>query len=170
MGNVILIGYRGTGKSSVAELVAVSTDRQVLHMDDSIVERTGCSISAFVAAHGWARFRDLESEVVREAASMSNTVVDTGGGVILREENVEQLKSTGPVFWLRAHATTIKARIQESVDRPSLTGQKSFLDEVEEVLKLREPLYASYADYTVETDNRTLGEIAEDIINILCTG
>jgi len=169
-GNVVLVGFRGTGKSSVAELVAMATDRGVFHMDATISERAGSSIPEFVERRGWDAFWALESEVADEAAKTKNTVIDTGGGVIRRDENMTSLKSTGSVFWLTAHATTIKERIRDETHRPSLTGRKSFLDEVDEILEAREPVYARYADYIIETDGRTLSEIANDIIHIVCGG
>jgi shikimate kinase len=166
--NIILIGYRGTGKSSVAELVAASTNRTVFHMDDEITERAGCSIREFVTERGWDAFRDLEAQVAREASALSDTVIDTGGGVVGREDNMACLTASGTVVWLRAAADTIRERIASETGRPSLTGDKSALDEIEDMLQEREPMYEKYASSEVPTDGRTLGEIANDIITIDC--
>jgi len=168
--NVILIGFRGTGKSSVAELVAMATNRDVFHMDNAIAELAGCPTAQFVKEHGWEAFWELESRVAQEAANKTNTVVDTGGGVIRHPDHMETLKKTGIVVWLTATPNIIRDRLSVFSDRPSITPNRSFLEEVEEVLEAREPLYAQYADYKVPTDNRTLGEIANDIINIVCGG
>jgi shikimate kinase len=166
--NAVLIGFRGTGKSSIAELVALCTDRSVYRMDDEIVKRAGCAIPDFVKEHGWDAFWELESEVAQEAAALNDAVIDTGGGVVQRPDNVAQLKATGPVFWLTAHVDTIRERIKEETHRPSITGKKSFLDEVAEVLEARLPMYEDAADHIIETDGRTLGEIADEVVAILC--
>ncbi|MBI5095153.1 MAG: shikimate kinase [Candidatus Hydrogenedentes bacterium] len=161
--NVVLIGYRGTGKSAVARLVAEATGRSVFGMDDAIARRAGCSISEFVARRGWEAFRDLESEVACEAGGRENTVIDTGGGVVLRPENIAVLKKNGRLVWLRASAEVIAQRIQDTTDRPSLTGAKSFLEEIGEVLLARTPLYQAAADLVVSTEGRTVEEVAHEI-------
>ncbi|HOJ31949.1 MAG TPA: shikimate kinase [Candidatus Hydrogenedentes bacterium] len=168
--NIILIGFRGTGKSSVAELVAMATNRDVFHMDSAIAELAKCPTAQFVKEKGWEAFWELEQRVAQEAAQKQNTVIDTGGGVIRHEDHMAALKKTGVVFWLTAQPSTIRERLSEFKDRPSITPHRSFLDEVEEVLEAREPFYAQYADHQIPTDNRTLGEIANDIIQIVCGG
>ncbi len=168
MNNAILMGFRGTGKSSVAELVAMATNREAYHMDDVIVERAGRSIPELVEEKGWEAFRDIETAVAQEAAASSNLVIDTGGGVVLREENMTRLKASGTVFWLSAASDTIRSRIQDDTQRPSLTGMKSSTEEVDELLAERTPLYEQYADHVIHTDGRTLGEIASEIIDIVC--
>ncbi|MBN2311471.1 MAG: shikimate kinase [Candidatus Hydrogenedentes bacterium] len=167
--NAILIGYRGSGKSSVADVIAACTNRTVYHMDEAIAQRAGCGARQLVAEQGWDRFWALEAEVAQEAARLDNAVIDTGGGVIQRPENMLRLKATGPVFWLTAHVDTIKERIKDEADRPSLTGNRSFLEEVDEVLDARLPLYAHYADHLIETDHRSVSDIANDIVQMLCS-
>lgn len=167
--NVILIGFRATGKSSVAELVAMATNREVFHMDNAIAELAGCPTAQFVKEKGWGAFWELESRVAYEAAQKTNTVIDTGGGVIRHAEHMHALKKTGIVIWLTATPSTIRERLGEFTERPPITPNRSFLDEVDEVLEAREPLYAQYADHKIPTDNRTLGEIANDIIQIVCS-
>jgi shikimate kinase len=162
--NVVLIGYRGTGKSSVARIVAQRLGRKVLSTDAEVVRRANCTIPDIVEAHGWEHFRNLESEVCREVAKKDGLIVDTGGGAILRPENVANLKANGKVFWLTAGVNTIASRIGSGTDRPSLTGTKTFIEEIEQVLQERLPKYQSAADYRIPTDGRTLEEIAEDIL------
>lgn len=167
--NVVLIGYRGTGKSSVAHLVAGATGRRVFSMDDEIVRRADCSITDFVARHGWEPFRDLESEVAKEAGLMNNTVVDTGGGVVLRPANMAAVKKNGVAVWLQARVDTIAARIGEDSGRPSLTGSKTFVEEITEVLDARTPLYAAAADFAIATDDQPLEDVAREIVEWLST-
>ena len=167
--NLILIGFRGTGKSSIADVVAMASNRDVFHMDAVIAEHVGCPVAQFVKEHGWEAFWEIEGRVAQQAAAMRNTVVDTGGGVIRHEAQMTVLKRTGRVFWLTAQPATIRERLwEEAHRRPSLTPNRSFLDEIEEVLEAREPLYARYADHIITTDGRSLSPIANDIINIAC--
>lgn len=161
--NIVLIGYRGTGKSSVGKLLAERSGRTLVSTDAEVVRRAGQSIPDIVAQYGWNRFRDLESEVCRELAGQDQLVIDTGGGVILRQENVDLLKANGILFWLTAEVPTITQRIRGDTQRPSLTGSKSFLDEIEEVLRERTPKYRAAADYVIATDDKTVVAIAEAI-------
>ena len=105
----------------------------------------------------------LEAEIVRRFAERDDAILDTGGGVILRPENIENLRRNGALFWLKASVEKIVERIQGSTERPSLTEGKSFLEEVEEVLSERLPLYRAAADRQVDTDPLTAAEVAEEI-------
>ena len=165
--NTVLIGYRGTGKSVVAALLSERLGQPAVGMDAEIVKRAGSPIPEIVETHGWPRFRDLESEVVRELSRRDQIIIDTGGGVIERPENVDTLHRNGILFWLTAPVDVIVARIESGTDRPSLTKGKSFTDEVEEVLARRRPLYAAAADHEIDTAGRTPGQVAEAILAIL---
>lgn len=165
--NIVLIGYRGTGKSSVGKLLSAILDMELVEMDRLIVRKAGLSIPEIVKRSGWEVFRDIESEVAKEILQKDNCVIDSGGGVVLREENVECLKTNGLVFWLKAGKETIVARIKDSEERPSLTGTKSFVEEVEEVLKAREPLYQAAADWMIETDKKSVEEITAELVKIM---
>jgi len=150
--NLVLIGYRGTGKSTVAGLLAKRLSLEVFATDQRIEEISGASIPEIVERHGWERFRDLESEVISGLTGLDGLIVDTGGGAVLRPENVNALRGLGPVFLLEAGVPTIVARIEEGDERPSLTGTKSFVDEVGEVLADRLPLYHTAADHVIDAE------------------
>lgn len=162
--NLVLIGYRGTGKSTVAALLARSLDREVLGMDAEIIIRANCSIPQFVAAHGWPAFRDLETAVCRDFAARDDVIIDCGGGIIERPENIPLLKHRGTVFWLKSAPEAITRRLTGATDRPSLTGGKSFLEEISEVLTARTPRYRAAADRTVDIDGQTPAQVAEEIL------
>lgn len=162
--NLVLIGYRGTGKSAVAERLAARLGRGVVALDAEIVRRAGRSIPEIVAQHGWPYFRDLESAVVRDYAAQDNLVLDCGGGVVERPENVAALRANGRVFWLMAPVETIVARIQSDTQRPALTSGKTFTQEVAEVLARRAPLYAAAAHHAIETADKTPAQVADAII------
>lgn len=161
--NVVLVGYRGTGKSAVGQLLGQRLKRSVISLDAEIVRAAGQSIPEIVATHGWPYFRDTEELICREVASRDGIVIDCGGGVVEREANITVLRAAGRVFWLKATPATIVARIGGDSNRPSLTGSKSFTDEVTEVLERRTPLYRRLAHVEIETDGREIADIVEEI-------
>jgi shikimate kinase len=164
--NIVLIGYRGTGKSVVGELLAARLRMQCIGMDAEIVKRAGMSIPEIVEKHGWQKFRDIESEEARELSGFDNIVIDTGGGVIERPENIEALKTNSRIFWLKASVDRIVSRIQGGTERPALTAGKTFTEEVTEVLERRIPKYKNAAQYEIDTDELTPEQVADRIIKI----
>lgn len=164
--NITLIGYRGTGKSVAGRIVADRLGRQYVGMDAAIAEKAGMSIPEIVEKDGWTAFRDMESEIARELAGRDGILIDTGGGVIERPENIEALKASSRIFWLKASTAAIVSRIQGGTERPSLTGEKSFTEEVEEVLTRRTPIYAAAAQYEIDTETLTPQQVADQIVEI----
>ncbi|GMW00856.1 MAG: hypothetical protein AMXMBFR84_19930 [Candidatus Hydrogenedentota bacterium] len=158
--NIVFVGARGSGKSIVAKAVSRRLGRGVASTDAEIVKKAGVPVSEYVAENGWDAFRDLETSVVLDLANGDDLVVDTGGGVVLRPENVAALKRKGYVIWLRTSIETLKSRLADATDRPSLTGTKSFVEEMEEILAVRAPIYESVADCIIDTDRRSVDEIA----------
>jgi shikimate kinase len=165
--NIVLIGYRGTGKSAVGRLLAARLGRALVSTDAEIVKRTHRSIPEIVAQEGWEYFRDLESDICRELAGHDHLVIDTGGGVILRAQNVEALKKNGILFWLEASVGTITKRIGRDNQRPSLTGTKSFVDEIQDVLRERTPKYRAAADHVVTTDNKSVNQVVDTVFTLV---
>lgn len=163
--NIVLIGYRGTGKSAVGRLLAEHLQMTCISMDTRIVEKAGMSIPDIVAKYDWPTFRNMESDVARELAQRDNLIIDTGGGVIERPENIVALRENALIVWLKASTETIVARIEKGTERPSLTG-KSFTDEVAEVLERRTPKYQSAAHCAIDTEQLTSKQVADRIIEI----
>jgi shikimate kinase len=161
--NIVLVGYRGTGKTAVAKLLAERFGLRVVHLDAEIERKAGKPIPDIVEEVGWPGFRDLEEEIVRRFALQDGLVIDCGGGVIEREANFDVLRGAGPVIWLQASPATIVTRIGGDDQRPSLTGTKSFTDEVVEVLERRTPLYQRIAHLAVDTDTQEAMQVAEEI-------
>ena len=165
--NIVLIGYRGTGKSTVGKMLATRLEYELVSTDAEIVKRAKQSIPEIVAQQGWEYFRDLESYVCRDLAGRDHLVIDTGGGAILRPQNVEELKRNGKLIWLTATVETITARIGDDTQRPSLTGTKSFVDEIREVLRDRASKYQAAADHVVQTDCRSIQQLVEAILALM---
>lgn len=164
--NLVLIGYRGTGKSTVARLLSNQLGLEVVSLDQEIVRHAGRSIPAIVAEHGWPYFRDLEREITTLFSARDNIIIDAGGGVILRPQNVESLRRRGKLFWLRASVAVIVKRIEAGTERPPLTADKSFTEEVEDVLRERTPLYRAAADHEIDTDALTPEQVAAEVVRL----
>jgi len=164
--NIVLIGYRGTGKSVVGALLAKRLAMPCLAMDAEIIKRAGMAIPEIVEKYGWPGFRDRETEVARDLAGRDNLVIDTGGGVIERPENIEALQQNACIIWLKAAVETIVQRIQSGTERPALTEGKTFTEEVAEVLERRNPKYWSSAHFEINTDELTPEQIADQVVGI----
>lgn len=162
----ILIGYRGTGKSTVATLVAQHLSQPAYDSDVEVERRARKTITQIFADDGEACFRDLEVAVIKELAEKPNAVLALGGGAVMRPENC-QVISTGSVVWLKATAETIFARIsadQKTADqRPSLTAFDG-LDEITALLEKREPVYADCADCIIDTEGKTAEQVADEVV------
>lgn len=165
-----LIGYRGTGKSTVARHLALALGWDWIDADVELELRAGKPISAIFADDGELAFRDLESQVLADLVRRERVVLAAGGGVVLREANRKLLKEFTRVVWLQASAETIVARIATDATttgrRPNLTVRGG-ADEVIQLLRERLPLYEQCADLTIDTEQRTPGEIAADIVQRL---
>jgi shikimate kinase len=150
----------------VGRIVAQRLKMSYVGMDARIVERAGISIPEIVERQGWPGFRDLESELAAELAHQDNLVIDTGGGVIERSENIAALKVSGRIVWLTASVETIVARIQDDTQRPALVEGKTFTEEVAEVLEARTSKYQNASQYQIATDELTPEQVADEIIEI----
>ncbi|MFN7951615.1 MAG: shikimate kinase [bacterium] len=162
--NVVLIGYRGTGKSTVAKLLAERLGLEAVSTDRLIEERIGTSIAAFVAGHGWPEFRAVEAKVVREVAARDHLVIDTGGGAVLDPASASALRRNARVFWLTASPATIVTRIGGDAARPPLAPGLTLEDEIVRVLGEREPIYRALADHVLQSETLSPAEVADRIV------
>lgn len=162
-----LIGYRGAGKSTVSELLSEHLSLKKISMDDLLVERFEKSINDVVSEKGWDYFRIKECELLKELSKETGSlIVDCGGGIIERAENRQLLKQEQYVFFLKTSIEQIKIRLQNATDRPALSKDKNFLDEIEEIYKRRLPLYEEAATYVIDADKAPL-QIFENILQFL---
>ena len=163
--NIVLIGMRGTGKTTVGQLLAQSLKRDFVETDELITKKSGLPIAEIVEKHGWEYFRDLESQVVQEISTLDNAVISTGGGVVTRKENVHALKTNGLVILLTATIDTMEKRLT-GAKRPPLTTQQTIRQEIEEILKKRKVLYEKASDIRISTDDQAPQIVAEKIMKL----
>lgn len=161
-----LIGYRGTGKTTVGQLLAKRIGWNFVDADVHLEAKCGKTIKEIFDSEGELSFRDSESATLREVSSRERCVIATGGGIVLREENRNLLGTSGFVVWLMADAKTLAERIQAdsttAARRPNLTV--GGLAEVEDLLRIREPLYHECADLEIDAAGTSPESIVETIL------
>lgn len=164
---VTLVGYRGTGKSTVARMLADRLACPWVDADSIVEQRAGCSIRQIFEEQGEPAFRALERDALRELLAADKLVVAAGGGAVLDPRNRTAMQNSGPVIWLTARLETILQRLREDESsrerRPALTNLQQHA-EVERLLADREPLYREVATFAVVTDGRTPCDIADEIV------
>ncbi len=166
---LFLIGYRGSGKTTVARLLAQRLGWKWLDADEILEARFGRTIRAIFAEEGAESFRTKETAVLSDLCRLQDHVIATGGGVIMQPGNCAQMRQAGLVIWLSADAPTLWQRLQADAStaqrRPDLTC--GGLAEIEELLAVRQPLYAACAHLTVETAGREPLEVVDEILQKL---
>ncbi|MFO0799248.1 MAG: shikimate kinase [Gemmataceae bacterium] len=151
---ILLVGPRGSGKSTVGPELARRLGWKFVDADEVVEATAGKSVAAIFAAEGEAGFRDREAAAIRELCGRANHVVATGGGAVLRESNRALLKRSGFVAWLTVRPEVAFARMTAdpttAARRPNLTAAGG-LSELRELIAAREPLYRAVADFTCDT-------------------
>jgi shikimate kinase len=169
-GSIVLIGYRGAGKSAVGREVARRLGWEFIDTDAEIERRCGKCIADIFAQEGEQYFRQIEQTVVAEATRAVRRVLSVGGGAVLSEQNRTALRAAGVCVWLTAPAEELHRRLaadpRSASTRPALTDRAG-LDEVRHLLAQREPLYAGLAEHVVPTTGRSSAEVADAILALL---
>lgn len=166
MGNVVLIGFMGSGKTTVGRNLGRKLNLPLLDTDKLIVDEQNVSINEIFATKGEAFFRQLETQMVEKLiGSKEDAIISTGGGLVITEGNGELLKKLGKVVYLRTKEDTIVKRLAGDTTRPLLKGG---LDEkTHKLLEYRTPIYEKYADIIVDTDDCGPAKLAEQIISLM---
>lgn len=161
--NIFLIGFMGVGKSTISSYLKDVFAMDVIEMDEIIAKRNGMSISEIFELHGEPYFRNEETALLRECQSKKNQIISCGGGVAMRQVNVDEMRKSGKIVLLTASPETILERVQSSHDRPLLENNKT-ISHITSLMDARAAAYQNAADIVVNTDGKSVFEICEEII------
>ena len=164
--NIVLIGFMGTGKSTIARELAKTRQMNIVEMDEEIVRRRGKSIADIFKEEGEEYFRDLETALLKELQTKENQVISCGGGAVLREENVRVMKKNGCVVLLTALPQTIYERVKNNTDRPILQGNMN-VEYIAALIEKRREKYEKAADIVIATDGKNVSQICEEMLQKL---
>lgn len=164
MKNIVLIGFMGTGKSTISAKLKELTDMQEIDMDEQISLNEGMSIPQIFEQYGEEYFRDLESAMLKELTEQKKLIVSCGGGVVLRERNRGLMKNLGAVVLLTAKPETVFERVRYSKNRPILNGNMN-VEFIKELMDKRREKYLAAAEIIIETDGKEAAEICGEILN-----
>ncbi len=166
--NIVLVGFMGTGKTSVGKLLAQKAGMKYISTDEVIEDKERRSINDIFKKNGEPYFRRVEKEIVKKVSELDRFIIDAGGGAVLDEENVQNLKRNGRIICLEAGTDVILERTKRYRHRP-LLNTDSPRAKVEELLKARAPFYAK-ADVSIDTTALTVEQVAEKIKKVIDEG
>ena len=164
--NIVLIGFMGAGKSTIAGMMHEAFSMEVIEMDQVIADQQGMSIPEIFEKYGEEYFRDLETNLLIDMQDRQNVIISCGGGVALRERNVKEMKRNGKVVFLAASPETILERVKDDNDRPLLNGHKN-VEYISRMMETRRPKYEAAADFIISTDGKSSYDICREIVSEL---
>jgi shikimate kinase len=162
MKNIILTGFMGTGKTAVGRELSRILDMKLIDVDTEIEKSEKITINEIFKHFGEPRFREIETDMIRKLSESKNTIISTGGGAVLKQENMDILRKNGVIVCLTASPETIFKRTSTNNDRPLLQVENP-LERINELLNFRKPFYQK-ADVMIDTEGKTPLRIAEEII------
>ena len=165
--NIVLIGMRGSGKSTIGKMLAEKLKKHFVDLDFILEQSEGMKVAQIVKKHGWDYFRKKESAIAQELATQTNTVIATGGGVVLNKENITALQQKGLIVFLTAPVKALLDRIGDDPNRAALIDKKTKKEEMEIVWNERKNLYQQAADITIDTATGTEEKAVQDIFAAL---
>lgn len=160
--NLFLIGFMGSGKSTVSDYMHRTYGMRVVEMDAVIADREGMSIPQIFETHGEEYFRNLETALLCELQTQSDTVISCGGGTPMRDCNVAEMRKSGRIVLLDAKPETIYERVKDNHDRPLLEQNKT-VEYIRELMEKRRERYEAAADITIHTDEKSAADICAEI-------
>lgn len=162
---IALIGYAGSGKSSIGERLSTHLRLKFVEMDSEILKRSGRdSIVEIFDLDGEVSFRALETELCRELSALNDVVISTGGGVVTRAENIAHLKqNNGKIIYLRSEFETVCERLKGDTSRPLFRDKKK----AQALYSERASLYLDYADEVVLTDEKDINNVVQEVLKVI---
>lgn len=161
---IILIGFMGAGKTSVAQLLSKKINLPYVEMDDLILKKSKkTTINKIFEKDGELRFRELEIAVSKDLANRENLIVSTGGGVVMNKINLDYLKKEGKICYLKTSFLKIRQRLEGDCSRPLFKDKK----QAKKLFKFRQPLYEKYADIIIETNSKSITDVVNSLISYL---
>jgi shikimate kinase len=167
MKNIVLTGFMGTGKTEVGRILSRKLGYALVDADTEIEKEQGMTITEIFKQYGEPKFREIESNVIKRLSETKNAVISTGGGAVLRQENMDNLGKNGVIVCLTASPETILKRTGNNNDRPLLQVENP-LQKIKELLEFRRPYYEK-ADIMIDTEGKSPLEVADEIIEKIKT-
>ncbi len=164
--NIVLIGFMGTGKTALGKRLADNLKKKFFDTDDDIEKVSGMSIGRIFNNFGEVRFRSEETLAVTRASKLRNSVIATGGGVVLDQTNMDMLAKNGIIIALKADPKEIQRRVSKRNSFRPLLGNDRSLEHITELLSKREEMYAR-ADHVIDTTGKGLEEVLSDALQII---
>ena len=161
--NIVFAGFMGVGKTTVSSHLAKLLNREVIETDTYMVEKANMDIPSIFDKFGENYFRDLESEAVAEISKKRGVIISCGGGAVIREKNILELKESGIIIKLTATPNTVLQRVKGSKERPILNGHMN-TEFIASLMEKRDNFYSNAADITISTDGKTVDEVAKECI------
>ncbi|MEK6892139.1 MAG: shikimate kinase [Nanoarchaeota archaeon] len=160
--NIAIMGFRGTGKTTICKLLARKLGKQLILTEEEILKKTG-SMQKYVKKYGWDKFREIESDIMEKLSNLDDCIFDISGDIVMRNENMISLKRDSVVILLTADLRTIENRLKSK----NLTDSYDYADEVKEFFQERETKYKKSADYTIDTSSLSPGEVCELVMHYM---
>lgn len=165
MKNIILIGFMGTGKTTVGNELARLKDMDFLDMDLELEKKENKTINQIFKEHGEAYFREKESDLLKEISCLENTIISTGGGIIENERSAKVLKNMKTVIWLDGNVNTIVNNLENEIDkRPKLKDINDLKNYIQELLNHRYEKYRKCSDIKINIDDKNIAQVVREIL------
>jgi len=158
---IILIGFMGSGKTTVANILAKKLNLEVIEIDQLILKKSGKSINQIFSEDGEMRFRELEIKMAKSLAKKDKCIISTGGGVVINKINIDYLKENGKIIFLKTSLSEVKKRLKNDKVRPLFKNKKF----IKKMFDFRQALYEEYADLIISTDGKSVEKITYEIIS-----
>ena len=166
LNNIFIVGLMGSGKTSIGKLLAKRTGRLFIDTDNQIIKESGMTITEIFNKFSENYFRDLEHKVLSKVKSIENHVISTGGGIILKLENIKIMKNSGTIIFLDIDVETQLSRVINKKNRP-LLNSNNMVENLVNIKKERDYIYKNISDYIISISEKNKSEIVEEIQNYI---